>query len=1474
VPDVKKLAKKEEKKDKPKPKAKKGERGRGKPAPKRGAAVTALLKAVSSSKVAQYLAAKGAPVLLKGIGMLRKLTQNEQTHDDAAEKLKQSEKAVVIPPSEGQSKSNADQVKVVGDRPAPTADENKGKRKLQDSLKENTPGTLEDVDNFKRDQKAQHMGADVMGVVLVDKNAVVSTFDDLTQTPPPTPPEQTPEDLPPEEMAPRTANMNLGQGAIAPLQKEHTDVSNYTKEADSKLKEEGVTQEQLDMVDSGDLAEANKEKKGLESKAKTEPLAIQKFAQQETTKVDQDLKQEEKIERDRMKAKRKADLGATAQKQKGAKSDLEKKREEVAGKINGIYQAAQDKVKKRLADLETQSMKRFDEGNAKATKEFEDNVNRELDAFKGDRYSGFFGWERKAKDWLLGMDELPEVKAIFERNRAAFVTTINKLVEDISADNKRVIQECKDELANAKKEIKEFVDTLEPGLKDIGKKAAEEMEAKLDQLDQFVAKKEQELQDKLKDKQQAAIKAIDEKIEKMKEAMSGALAKLGKLLLWAAKKFFTWALEKFGLSLADIEGIINKGAAVLKAIFTKPIQFVKNLINAAVTGFKNFGKNFLTHLKNAVFEWLTGSLQGLILPETWDLKGILSVALQMLGLTWTNIRGKLVKLMGEPIVKGLETTFTLVKTLVTQGPMAAWEQLKEMADEMKEAFIEAVKDFIKVKIVEKAIETIASIFVPGAGIIRAIIGIYDTIVFFIQKAKDIIQMVGNFLGSIAEIAAGNIGAAADALEKGLARALKLVIDFLARFLRLSGITKKIQRAIEKIRGKVDTALDKVVKWIADKAKALVKKVVTAGVPKDPKERLEAALTAAQRATDKFADKPVGNIVLSPILSGIKMRYQLRSINLTNEGDRWAVEAEVNPKARKVLKARFQGNIAESKQISDVNKIVVKEDGKMTGGARLVASKPFGSFRSAGEQQHTIAYVANIPLYAFEANKTADSVAKRYREEAFNQKSDADKRFAMVIGLNAVQDPKNQNEKMVEAKTTANWPSQQFRLGVFSFLWQPHWENDGKTINNIVSFYNNVSTGDKAKDQEVKDRIESEHKRFGESKNKGKYPYGVFRDAVKAHEYTPSFISKMQQNAQNVMLYSGDPDAVSFKAANEHVEPGKELNELVRKTGESLFNRYDALLKKQIAESGGKLPLIISGGYNFAVRFNSEGEIDSTSMATALASMLDMQIRVAMSKENPLAVYFPEPNTLFNVTGTNKKAILNASYGIGAPEGKNYTLDIIKKRGVKVSAAFDHVEITTGDDVRFEVKDAGKAISKELGFKGKIMIGYLNPDVQGIRAIMRQPQSMAQSSTWVNQVGVIFGFGNHLRSEMWRNDISNIYKCYERQFNPIWQNYDQAASAWRRGNPDPAVSLDVLRKIMIEKLQDTAVQIKDTVVPDDMLSFPGISAFLDLPDIGRKYSNAEKQRILSRAKTQIPKLAEQSFLARIQFVVNGLSRKTD
>lgn len=905
VPDVTEPPDRKEKpKDKPRAKGKRA----GGPARRgsvRSARARAALKDIGG-KTAQYLLNRARPVLARGSAALARLSRNEQTHDSAAQKRQQAERAVVEPGSESQARSNTTQIGAVEGKAAPHVDETAAKRALQTSLLSNVPRKIEDVDNFKRDMKGQHVGAAVLEVTQADKNAVVGTFAEMEHTPPPAPPEHTPEPLPPPEAAPGTAALNLGQGAIAPLEREHTDVSKFTRDADAKLTEEGVTREQLEMVDSGDLASANRERRSMQQMATTEPAAIAQFARQETVKVDVELKQEEKKQRDAIGSRRRQGLNAAGHKQRGAKTMLEKKREEVAAAINAIHQTAQQSVKRKLADLETRSMKRFDDGNTKAAKEFEDDVNREIDAFKADRYSGWFGWARRAKDWLLGMDDLPAVKSIFERNRAAFVAKIEKLVAAISEENKRVIRECKAELAQAKAQVKDYVSKLGPALEDVGKKAAAEMDSQLQAMDGFISKKEEELQQKLADKQQAAIKAIDEKIEKMKEAMSGALAKLGKLLLWAAKKFFTWALSKFGYSLAEIEGIISKGAAVLKAIFTKPIVFVKNLVRAAMNGFQSFKTNFLKHLKDALFEWLTGSLEGLKLPATWNLQGIVSVALQMVGISYANIRRHMVNVMGERAVVGVEKTVSVVRTLISDGPMAAWAQLEEMADDMREAFVSAVKDFIKRKIIEQAVQWVVSLFIPGAGIIKAIIGIYDTIVFFIQKAKQIATMVGNFLSSIGEIAAGNIGAAATALENGLARGLSLVISFLAALLRLNGVTSMIRGALQKVHAKVDAVLARIANWIAAKAGKLVSKAMGGDPNATPQQRLDRAMSEGLEAVNRYAGKVVGVAILSPLLTAIRLRHRLKRLDVVLEGKRWSLVGEVNPAAKKPTEVYGEG----------------------------------------------------------------------------------------------------------------------------------------------------------------------------------------------------------------------------------------------------------------------------------------------------------------------------------------------------------------------------------------------------------------------------------------------------------------------------------------------------------------------------------------------------------------------------------------
>ena len=609
----------------------------------------------------QFLEQESAGVCGQAAGKAQVLAENEQTHDDAEEKLKQTESAVKPPEQEGQSQSNAEQVEGLDQAQAPEPEEKQAKAKMTAEVEKAVPNSIKQLNEFKSKGKAKVVGSKVLQEVKKDTDAVQGTYNEMEKAPQPKPPEQEPQELPPEEAVPETPTMDLGKGAVPQIKAEHTDFTEFDKKSDELLEKEGVTEEQLEMVDEGDLAEAKKERKGLKKNVAEQPGMIQEFAQTQVNKVDKDLKQKEKTARDQMRGQRKEGLKASKDKQQKTKTALELKREAVTRKINAIYEKAKTNVTTKLNNLEKSSLKAFDTGQDKASREFEDEVKRDINAFKRKRYSGFWGPAKWLKDKLLGIADFPEVVRAFEKAKSNFVVKIDQLIIDITKASQKVIKECKDELAGARKQIKAFVDTLGPELKSTGQKAMQEMKAKLAEMDKFIDKKKAELAQKLCDKKEAAIKKIDEKIEKMKEEMSGLVSKLGNLLLAAALKFFKWALKKAGYNTAQLMGVINKGKAVIKKIVGDPIGFIGNIIDAVKLGINNFKNNIKKHLVGGLINWLTGAMGdvGIQLPAKFDLKGILSIVLQILGLTWANIRNKLVIKLGEKVVGLAEKSFDI-----------------------------------------------------------------------------------------------------------------------------------------------------------------------------------------------------------------------------------------------------------------------------------------------------------------------------------------------------------------------------------------------------------------------------------------------------------------------------------------------------------------------------------------------------------------------------------------------------------------------------------------------------------------------------------------------------------------------------------------------------------------------------------------------------------------------------------------------
>ena len=787
-------------------------KGRGKDKKGKGKSVGAFLRQTTK---ATFESKKAAAT---------QLAQAQKQKDDPETKLKQTEKAVEPPTDEAQSRANASQVETVDQVKEPEPDEAKAKEELDAALDKAVPSSLEEVDEFKEEGKGRVVGQAVKGAVVTDTQEVQATYQKIEETPEPETQEPS-ETLPEIETPPETPPLDMGTGVVGTVQEEHTDLSDFENETEAMLEEQPIPVEELEKVDEGDLAEAMQERKKVKEQVKEGPKEVKKLEQEEKQKVDQDLKKEEKEGRKKMQEERQKGLAGAKGDQQNTKKTIEQQRKEVTDHINGIYEKANTTVKEKLEALEKQALADFDKGQAKATQTFEDNVNSRINAFKRRRYDRFGGSLLWAKDKLLGMDDLPEVENIFESEKSTFIRTIDQLIKQITKENQRVIQECKDLVANAKKEIETYVAGLGPALQKTGQEALTAMKTKLDALDKQINDKEQELQKKLAEKREAAIQAIEEKIEAMKEEMSGLVSKIGNLLLEVALKFFKWALKKAGFDATQLMNIINKGKAVISAIVDDPIGFIMNLVNAVKGGIDNFVKNIKKHLIGGLISWLTGAMADvpIQLPDTWNLKGILSLILQVLGLTYDRIRAKLVKRLGERVVSIVETSVEIVKTLITEGPIGLWEMIKAKADEIKQQVMDGIRNWVITELVKQAVIKLVSFLNPAGAIVQAIIAIYNTVMFFVENWQRIVDFVDGVFNSIGNIAKGQISAASQKVEQVMAMTIPIILNFLARLIGLGNIGKTVTGIIKKVRKPIDRVVDAVIDKVVGFAKKLVGK---------------------------------------------------------------------------------------------------------------------------------------------------------------------------------------------------------------------------------------------------------------------------------------------------------------------------------------------------------------------------------------------------------------------------------------------------------------------------------------------------------------------------------------------------------------------------------------------------------------------------------------------------------------------------
>jgi len=310
----------------------------------------------------------------------------------------------------------------------------------------------------------------------------------------------------------------------------------------------------------------------------------------------------------------------------------------------------------------------------------------------------------------------------------------------------------------------------------------------------------------------------------------GALGKIIGAFVNIAVDFISWGLKQVISLLEIIFSVVAPGAVpyikkaqgAFEKIIKNPIGFVGNLVRAGKLGFQKFADNILTHLKTALIKWITGPLgdAGVYIPKAFTLIEIIKLVLSVLGLTWQNIRSKLVKIIPEPVLVVIEKTASVLVTLVKDGPVAAWQEIKSELTELKDQMIAKITEMVTTEIVKAAVMKLVSMLNPAGAIIQAIIAIYNTITFFIEKINQIAAVVASFIDSVSEIASGAIENAAKKVEQTMANTLVIIIGFLAKFAGLGGIPDKLVGIIKKIRAPIDKGLDKIVGWLGGMLKKL------------------------------------------------------------------------------------------------------------------------------------------------------------------------------------------------------------------------------------------------------------------------------------------------------------------------------------------------------------------------------------------------------------------------------------------------------------------------------------------------------------------------------------------------------------------------------------------------------------------------------------------------------------------------------
>lgn len=797
------------------------------------------------------------------------------------------------------------------------------------------PQNLDEADKFASSGKADAVKGEVLGKVTEGKQDSAKDVAEKTrQAPDPSVAKDKPVTPLQEQAAKQAQPVDGGKAMPDKAPAEQTDLRAGSCEINAKMADAQVTEEHLEKSNEPQMQDAAKAKKEADAHAATAPAEVRQKEQQVLKQQTAAAQGSAQAAVTSMAGGQRTATGQVETKKSAAKQKEEKERADVSREINAIYDKTKVEVEGILTGLDGKVNTEFETGERHARQEFTAKHKADMEAYKDRRYGGPGGWALWTAD--LFMDLPAEADKIFDDAKKLYEQRMEAVVNKVADIIGTELGNAKNKIAEGRQKIKEYVASRPKNLQKFANEAATEMSGKFDQLESDVDAKQESLVEDLAQKYVEARNAVDEEIKAEQEKNKGFVSK--------AKDAVGESVQAI-VKLKDLfMGLLARAASAFNDILKDPLKFVGNFMNAVKQGFLNFANNIVEHLKKGLKGWLFGQLAdaGIEIPDKLDAMSILKMIASLLGLTWGNIKGKLVAKVPwlakiEQAWDFLESKVEVFKVLATKGVAGLWNWLKEKVGDLKQLVFDQIKSFVIERIVKAGITWVLGMLNPAGALIKIIDAVIKVVQWIMEKGEQLGDLIGSIVDAVKDVATGGGGGVPAKIEGSLSKAVPVVISFLASLLGLGGISAKVKSILQSAQELVGKGIDAVIgaalkvakpllaaagklftkikakgKEVWGKVKAKGKRLlgkVKAKVlggddsPEGKQKRLDKAMASAVAVSNRFRGKTVGKVVLTGLFGIIRVRYGLTSLTPVRDGERWSVRGEINPTDTKPLDIR-------------------------------------------------------------------------------------------------------------------------------------------------------------------------------------------------------------------------------------------------------------------------------------------------------------------------------------------------------------------------------------------------------------------------------------------------------------------------------------------------------------------------------------------------------------------------------------------